>query len=98
MIKDSFGRIIDYVRISVTDRCNLRCYYCMPKDIIFAPKNELLSYEEMLSLLKLLKDKGIRKVRITGGEAGVGELICTVSTTSEQSNPKEGLRKQENEI
>lgn len=68
MIYDSFGRKIDYVRLSITDRCNLRCTYCMPHDIVFAPKNELLSYEEMLFILKTLHKKGIQKVRLTGGE------------------------------
>lgn len=68
MIYDSLGRKIDYVRLSVTDRCNLRCTYCMPHDIVFAPKNELLSYEEMLFIMRVLQKKGIRKVRLTGGE------------------------------
>lgn len=68
VIYDSFGRKIDYVRLSITDRCNLRCTYCMPQDIVFAPKSELLSYEEMLFILKTLHAKGIQKVRLTGGE------------------------------
>ena len=68
VIYDSFGRKIDYVRLSITDRCNLRCTYCMPHDIVFAPKNELLSYEEMLFIMRVLQKKGIRKVRLTGGE------------------------------
>lgn len=68
MIYDSYGRKIDYVRLSITDRCNLRCTYCMPQDIVFAPKNELLTYEEMLFILKVLREKGIEKVRLTGGE------------------------------
>ncbi len=66
---DGYGRTIDYVRLAVTDRCNLRCTYCMPKDgIDFVPRTELLSYEEMLRLLKIFKSLGVTKLRITGGE------------------------------
>lgn len=68
-IFDNHGRPITYVRLSVTDRCNLRCFYCMPeKGMKFLPKNELLSYEEMERLLLILAKLGIDKVRITGGE------------------------------
>lgn len=56
------------MRLAVTDRCNLRCYYCMPHDIIFAPKDEVLSYEEMLFIMRVLRKNGINKVRLTGGE------------------------------
>ena len=66
---DKFGREISYLRLSVTDRCNLRCSYCMPeRGTIFAPKKEVLTYEEMLLLCETLSDVGIEKVRITGGE------------------------------
>ncbi|MCB9262416.1 MAG: GTP 3',8-cyclase MoaA [Flavobacteriales bacterium] len=66
---DSHNRIIDYVRLAVTDRCNLRCTYCMPAHgIDFVQRKELLSYEEMLRLLKILKTLGVNKLRITGGE------------------------------
>lgn len=69
MLRDSFGRTIDYLRISVTDRCNLRCFYCMPADgIDFVPREELLSYEEIEKLLRILVPAGVRKVRFTGGE------------------------------
>ncbi|NNE14574.1 MAG: GTP 3',8-cyclase MoaA [Saprospiraceae bacterium] len=69
MLIDSHNRIIDYVRIAITDKCNLRCFYCMPeKGISFVKKQSLLSYEEMLRLVALLADNGIHKVRITGGE------------------------------
>ena len=68
-IYDNHGRPITYVRLSVTDRCNLRCFYCMPeKGMRFLPKKELLTYEEMETLLKVLAQLGITKVRITGGE------------------------------
>ena len=66
---DSFNRKIDYLRLSVTDRCNLRCIYCMPeKGIHLAKKKELLTYEEILKIVNVLAQLGIRKLRLTGGE------------------------------
>jgi len=66
---DKFGRNIDYLRISVTDRCNLRCVYCMPENgIKLCPHNEILSYEEIFHLVKIFTKIGIKKIRITGGE------------------------------
>ena len=66
---DNHGRPISYLRLAVTDRCNLRCFYCMPEDgIKYLPKNELLTYEEMERLVILLVKMGINKLRITGGE------------------------------
>ncbi len=68
-MNDSFDRTIDYVRIAVTDRCNLRCFYCMPAEgIPYEPKAQLLSYEEITRLLRVLGDLGFKKVRFTGGE------------------------------
>lgn len=68
-IFDNHGRPISYLRIAVTDRCNLRCFYCMPEEgIHYLPKKELLTYEELLRLVRLLAPMGVRKVRITGGE------------------------------
>lgn len=66
---DNYGRRINYVRLSVTDRCNLRCSYCMPESgIRFIPRDEILTYEEMERLMTILASMGISKVRITGGE------------------------------
>ena len=66
---DSYNRIIDYIRISVTDRCNLRCIYCMPEEgISCVSHNDILTYEEMIHLCKCFAKLGIRKVKITGGE------------------------------
>ncbi len=66
---DQHGRPLEYVRLAVTDRCNLRCFYCMPEQgIQYMPKHELLSYEEMLRVTGLLAGLGVRKVRLTGGE------------------------------
>lgn len=68
-IYDNHGRPITYVRLAVTDRCNLRCFYCMPAEgIQYVARQSLLSYEEMERLLQVLAGMGIRKVRITGGE------------------------------
>lgn len=65
---DQFGRNIDYVRISLTEACNLQCQYCRPPRLIGAENQELLSYEELLRLAKLLVELGITKFKITGGE------------------------------
>lgn len=66
---DNHGREISYLRLAVTDRCNLRCFYCMPAvGVKYMPERELLSWEEMARLVTLLNQMGIRKVRITGGE------------------------------
>ena len=66
---DNHGRKVNYVRLAVTDRCNLRCFYCMPEEgIDYMPRKALLSYEEMERLLTILAKLGIEKVRITGGE------------------------------
>ncbi|QSE96003.1 GTP 3',8-cyclase MoaA [Fulvivirga lutea] len=69
MLIDKFGRKITYARISVTDRCNLRCFYCMPAEgINYSPRKDLLSYEEIIRLGKILGKNGVSKIRITGGE------------------------------
>ena len=68
-IYDNHGRPITYLRLAVTDRCNLRCFYCMPAEgIQYVPRKDLLSYEEMERLIRILAGMGISKVRITGGE------------------------------
>lgn len=69
MLLDNHGRPINYLRLAVTDRCNLRCFYCMPEEgIKFLPKPHLLSFEEMLRMARVMAELGISKVRITGGE------------------------------
>jgi GTP 3',8-cyclase len=65
---DAFGRKIDYLRISVTDRCNFRCHYCMPENQEFLPRSELLDYTELALIADRFIDHGIRKIRLTGGE------------------------------
>ncbi len=67
-MKDSYGRIIDYMRISITDRCNLRCRYCMPEGISQVPMEEILTYEEIEELCRAASELGISRLKITGGE------------------------------
>lgn len=69
MLKDNFGRKINYLRISLTDRCNLRCIYCLPGEgVKLLPSPEIMSYEEILRLVGILAGLGVDKVRLTGGE------------------------------
>ena len=66
---DTYGRVHDNLRISITDRCNIRCFYCMPeKDVKFMPRAEILSYEEIERFVRLVVPLGINKLRVTGGE------------------------------
>lgn len=82
---DAFNRRISYLRLSVTDRCDLRCTYCMPERMQFLPRSEVLSLEELHSLALGFIDRGIRKIRITGGEPlvrrDVVELIRALGRT-----------------
>jgi len=76
MLTDSFNRKIDYLRLSVTDRCNLRCTYCMPSEgIRLIERKEILTFEEILKAAGILSELGIRKIRITGGEPLVRDGI-----------------------
>jgi len=69
MLIDSYDRVVDYLRVSVTERCNFRCQYCMPeKPFSWVPKENLLSFEELFEFIKVAIDEGINKIRITGGE------------------------------
>ena len=73
---DSFGRQVDYVRLAVTDRCNLRCNYCMPAHgIDIVPRKELLTFKEMYRIIRVLTELGVQKVRLTGGEPFVRKNI-----------------------
>jgi cyclic pyranopterin phosphate synthase len=65
---DPFGRAVSYLRVSVTDRCDFRCVYCMSEDMAFLPKKDLLTLEELDRLCSVFIDKGVKKLRITGGE------------------------------
>ncbi|MBF0464295.1 MAG: GTP 3',8-cyclase MoaA [Nitrospirae bacterium] len=69
LLRDTFGRVIDYIRISITDRCNLRCIYCMPDSGAgLLQKSDILSFEEILKFIEAASEVGIKKIRITGGE------------------------------
>src|SRR3712207_9058199 len=65
---DPFGRAISYLRVSVTDRCDFRCVYCMSEDMTFLPKRDLLTLEELDRVCTVFVERGVRKLRITGGE------------------------------
>ncbi len=75
---DPFGRSISYLRVSVTDRCDFRCVYCMSEDMTFLPKQDLLTLEELDRLCSVFVSKGVRKLRITGGEPLVRRDIMTL--------------------
>ncbi len=76
---DGFGRVHTDLRISVTDRCNLRCGYCMPAEVIFRPREQLLTYEEISRVASVAAGLGVRTIRLTGGEPllrrGIDELV-----------------------
>jgi cyclic pyranopterin phosphate synthase len=75
---DPFGRAISYLRVSVTDRCDFRCVYCMAEDMTFLPKRDVLSLEELDRLCSAFIDKGVRKLRLTGGEPLVRRNVMTL--------------------
>lgn len=81
LLKDNHDRTINYVRLAVTDRCNLRCFYCMPEQgLKWFDRKELMTYEEMLHICSLLVNMGIEKIRITGGEPFVRKDIMRFLT------------------
>jgi len=75
---DPFGRSISYLRVSVTDRCDLRCFYCMSEDMTFLPKSDLLTLEELDRLCSAFISKGVRKLRLTGGEPLVRRNVMSL--------------------
>ena len=78
-LRDQFGRTIEYLRISVTDRCNFRCSYCMPVEgLPWLPKSDILSYEEIAEVVRQLAPLGLRRVRITGGEPTIRPQLPTL--------------------
>lgn len=84
-LRDNYGRPITYLRLAVTDRCNLRCAYCMPENMRFLPPQELLTDDEMMRLVEVCASLGVSKVRITGGEPfvrkGIMELLWRIKQT-----------------
>ena len=79
---DSFGRRITYVRMSVTDRCDLRCRYCMAERMTFLPKSDVLNLEEIVELADIFIARGVKRIRLTGGEPlvrkGVDQLVSAL--------------------
>ena len=83
-MKDQFNREITYLRVSITDRCNLRCRYCMPEEgVCKLSHREILRYEEILEIVSMAAELGVKKVRVTGGEPlvrlGCPELCAEIS-------------------
>ncbi len=85
MVNDRFGRAVHYLRISLTDHCNLRCVYCMPENQTFLPRQELMQDDEIIRLVGVFAGLGFDKIRLTGGEptvrAGVVELVRSIAAT-----------------
>jgi GTP 3',8-cyclase len=84
MIKDTYNRVHNYLRISLTDNCNLRCFYCMPEeDYVFTPPGMLMQVDEIEAIAKIFVGQGVNKIRLTGGEPlvrkGVDEIILRLS-------------------
>src|ERR1700741_1265843 len=79
---DTFGRVHNNLRVSVTDRCNLRCTYCMPEEVVFRDRSELLTFEEIAHFVRIAASLGVDKVRLTGGEPlmrkNLHELVRTL--------------------
>ena len=84
-VHDSYGRRVNYLRISLTDVCNLRCVYCMPEDMTFQARDEIMSDDELLFLVKVAASNGINKIRLTGGEPTIRphvvELVRAIAAT-----------------
>ena len=93
MLSDLFNRRVNYLRVSVTDRCDLRCQYCMKENPEFLPKNEILTLEELERLCDIFIEQGIEKIRLTGGEPlvrkNIIELINNLGKKINNSNLKE---------
>src|SRR5690606_19258581 len=76
--QDRFGRVINYLRISLTDKCNLRCVYCMPEDMVFRPNDALMQDDELQTLVRIFAELGFSKFRLTGGEPTVRQNIVDI--------------------
>ena len=89
MLIDGHGRTVDYLRVSVTERCNFRCQYCMPeKPFSWVPKENLLSFEELFLFMKVAMDEGVNKIRITGGEPLLREDLDSFIKMIHDYNPE----------
>ncbi len=97
-IIDSFGRIHTSLRVSVTDRCNIRCFYCMPEVVRFLPQHEVLTFEEIFRVVRIGSELGVTKIRLTGGEPLVRaelwklvEMLVTLSGIEEVTLTTNGI-------
>ena len=89
-MKDSYGREINYLRLSLTDRCNLRCVYCMPMDgLTFLPNPELLTADELEQVVRAAVDVGFYKVRLTGGEPTLRHDIVDIVRRLTRRSPSD---------
>src|SRR5947207_7821743 len=79
LLTDSFGRRHNNLRVSVTDRCNLRCVYCMPEEVVFRDRSELLTFEEIAQFVRVAAGLGVDKVRLTGGEPLMRKDLATLA-------------------
>ncbi len=77
-IIDQFGRRLTYLRVSLTDVCNLRCVYCMPENMTFRPRAELMSDEEIITIVRMMAELGVNKIRLTGGEPTVRPNVVEI--------------------
>ncbi len=77
-LEDNFGRKVTYLRLSLTDRCDLRCFYCMAEHMVFLPRKDLLSLEELGKVCDAFIERGVRKIRLTGGEPLVRKDFLTL--------------------
>ena len=89
---DSYGRVHDDLRISVTDRCNLRCVYCMPEHgMTFLPRSALLSFDEIVRVARVARDLGVTSIRLTGGEPlvrrGLPDLVARLAASGSTTWP-----------
>ena len=75
---DKFGRRVDYIRLSVTDRCDFRCVYCMTEDMTFLPRAQILSLEELYQVACAFTELGVKKIRLTGGEPMVRSDVMSL--------------------
>lgn len=93
MLTDSHGRTVSYLRLSITDRCNLRCLYCQPsEDWVFMPHDDILTFEEMLELVGTAQSIGVEKVRLTGGEPFLRKGFLSFVERVHATYPKLALR------
>src|SRR3954451_9772044 len=98
-LTDRLGRIHTSLRISVTDRCNIRCFYCMPdENIRFRPRDEILSFEEITRFVRVVSQMGVRRLRLTGGEPLVRsdlhhlvEMLSELPTTEDLALTTNGI-------